>query len=198
MDSTATPDARQKIFDAAVKLFSENGFHATTTRVIAQFAGVNEVTLFRHFKSKQQLFYEILEHVKEVGFDTKRLVEAQGLGPEESIRYVIDKFSETLEEHPREFKIMFHAIMDEVEEFESEFTSKHQSKLVDFLEDNFIKLAEIKGKKTQIDTKLHCQMLVSTLLGLSTSRILTRELPIKTHKRQTICDHVAGLFLNVI
>ncbi len=197
MDSTATSDARQKILNAAVKLFSENGYHATTTRVIAQFAEVNEVTLFRHFKSKQQLFYEILELVKQVGFDTKRLAEAQGLEPEESIRYVIDKFSETLEEHPREFKIMFYAIMDEVEEFESEFIGKHQSKLVGFLEDNFIKLAKLKGKKMPIDTKLHCQMLVSTLLGLSTSRILTRQLPIKSHKRQAICEHVAKLFLNV-
>lgn len=195
--SSAT-DARSKILAAAIKLFSANGYHATTTRVIAQFADVNEVTLFRHFKSKQQLFQEVLTHVKQVGFDAKRLEqEAVGLDPEAAIRYVISSLLETFEQHPKEFKIMFYAVLDEVEEFEEEFIGDHQEKLLDFLEDAFSKLGKEKQLKLNNSPRINSQMLVSTLLGLATGRILTKTLPIKKFERQEVCDYVANLYLSI-
>jgi len=50
--SSGTAD---KILLAAIDLMAENGYHGTTTKEIAAQAGVNEVTLFRHFGSKQKL-----------------------------------------------------------------------------------------------------------------------------------------------
>ncbi|NJO20357.1 MAG: TetR/AcrR family transcriptional regulator, partial [Spirulinaceae cyanobacterium RM2_2_10] len=47
--------ARQRLLDAAIKLFSEQGFAEATTRQIAELAQVNEVTLFRNFGSKHDL-----------------------------------------------------------------------------------------------------------------------------------------------
>lgn len=44
-----------KLIFAAIDLMAEKGYHATTTKEIAAAAGVNEVTLFRHFGSKQKL-----------------------------------------------------------------------------------------------------------------------------------------------
>ena len=41
-----------RILDAAEQLFAERGFGGTTTRLLAQQAGVNEVTIFRLFGSK--------------------------------------------------------------------------------------------------------------------------------------------------
>ena len=46
-------DTTEAIVAAAAALFGERGYNATTTRAIAERAGVNEVTLFRRFKSKQ-------------------------------------------------------------------------------------------------------------------------------------------------
>lgn len=54
------PTAREKILDAALRLFSEKGYLGATTREIAQEAGVAEVTLFRHFSSKEVLFEAVL------------------------------------------------------------------------------------------------------------------------------------------
>ena len=51
---------RQRIIDATTQLFSEMGIAGTTTRAIAKRAGVNEVTLFRHFGSKDNLAREIM------------------------------------------------------------------------------------------------------------------------------------------
>ena len=51
---------RDRILDAALKLFSQKGFLGATTRGIARDAGVAEVTLFRHFGSKEKLFEEVI------------------------------------------------------------------------------------------------------------------------------------------
>lgn len=51
-----TMDVRDAILKATIKLYAEVGSRGATTRLIAQEAGVNEVTLFRHFKSKDELF----------------------------------------------------------------------------------------------------------------------------------------------
>jgi outer membrane protein len=55
-----TAPTRDQILDAAAHLYGEHGFRGTTTRRIAQEAGVNEVTLFRLFGSKTALLLEAL------------------------------------------------------------------------------------------------------------------------------------------
>lgn len=51
--SAADNDTGTAILTAAAGLFGERGYKGTTTRAIAERAGVNEVTVFRRFGSKQ-------------------------------------------------------------------------------------------------------------------------------------------------
>ena len=51
--------------EVATKLFARNGYEATTTAAIALAAGVTEPILYRHFKSKQELFVAIVKAVSE-------------------------------------------------------------------------------------------------------------------------------------
>ncbi|MEN6551674.1 MAG: TetR/AcrR family transcriptional regulator [Methanobacterium sp.] len=55
-----TDETKQKILAAALKLFSENGYGGTTTRVIAAEAGFTEMTLYTKFKTKQNLFNQVM------------------------------------------------------------------------------------------------------------------------------------------
>lgn len=50
----------QKFLDAALEIFAEKGYKGATTRLIAQKAGFSELTLFRKFKSKENLFNKVL------------------------------------------------------------------------------------------------------------------------------------------
>ena len=54
-------NTRQRLIQAAAELFSTLGYARATTRTIAAEAGVSEVTLFRHFGSKKNLFAAVLE-----------------------------------------------------------------------------------------------------------------------------------------
>lgn len=50
-----------RIIEAAIELISEKGYKAATTKVIAELAGVNEVTLFRHFGNKRGLLKALVQ-----------------------------------------------------------------------------------------------------------------------------------------
>jgi AcrR family transcriptional regulator len=54
------PDRKKQLLEIAMKLFSDQGFDGTTTREIAEAAGVNEALIFRHFRTKEDLFWAVL------------------------------------------------------------------------------------------------------------------------------------------
>ncbi|MCX9086680.1 MAG: TetR/AcrR family transcriptional regulator [Candidatus Methanoperedens sp.] len=53
-------ETEQRILNAAMKVFSEDGFEGARTRKIAELAGVNEVTLFRKFQSKENILRVVM------------------------------------------------------------------------------------------------------------------------------------------
>jgi len=55
-----TDKTEQKILDAALKIFAEKGYAGATTRVIAQESGFSELTLFRKFETKENLFNRVI------------------------------------------------------------------------------------------------------------------------------------------
>jgi AcrR family transcriptional regulator len=57
----ASRSTSERIYDAAITLFRELGYRAATTKMIAERAGVNEVTVFRHFGSKDTIVQEYVE-----------------------------------------------------------------------------------------------------------------------------------------
>jgi AcrR family transcriptional regulator len=61
---------RDQLLDAALRVYAESGYHGATTRRIASAAGVNEITLFRHFGSKDLLLREALAHCHAEGMVT--------------------------------------------------------------------------------------------------------------------------------
>lgn len=61
-DTSQNPDnTHKRILKAAADIFASLGYSRTTTRLIAEAAGVNEVTLFRHFGSKRNLLSEMIQ-----------------------------------------------------------------------------------------------------------------------------------------
>ncbi|HWG48657.1 MAG TPA: TetR/AcrR family transcriptional regulator [Candidatus Acidoferrales bacterium] len=56
-------DRRQQILEVASAMFARNGYQGTTTREIAEQAGINEALLFRHFPSKENLYWTLIEEL---------------------------------------------------------------------------------------------------------------------------------------
>lgn len=84
----AAVDRRLQIAQTAMRLFSERGFRGTTTKEIAQAAGVSEAIIFRHFATKEDLYSAIIDLKSCDGF-------AAGLAAgadHESCPQVVEKF----------------------------------------------------------------------------------------------------------
>jgi AcrR family transcriptional regulator len=67
-------ERRAQLLDTAVKLFAERGYAGATTAELARAAGVTEPIIYRHFKSKRDLFIALIDRT---GAETLRLWEKQ-------------------------------------------------------------------------------------------------------------------------
>ena len=56
------PPSKQRILQAALRLFAERGLHAVTVRDVAEEAGYTNPALFKYFDSKQSLAIFLFEH----------------------------------------------------------------------------------------------------------------------------------------
>ncbi len=67
-EKKATPDIKKKkIFDAALKVFAEKGFSNSTIDEIASISKVGKGSVYRYFKSKEDLLSQLLhEHYQEI------------------------------------------------------------------------------------------------------------------------------------
>lgn len=81
-------DRRAQILDAAMTVFVKKGFTASTTLEIAGAANVSEVTLFRHFASKREIFLAGVEPIMLSTLEGTISLSAE-LGPEEKLAYIL-------------------------------------------------------------------------------------------------------------
>lgn len=70
-------ETRERILSAASQLMAKKGYKGATTRKIAELAGVNEVTVFRHFKNKEGILQTILKEMSETEGLFKKSIERE-------------------------------------------------------------------------------------------------------------------------
>lgn len=78
-------DRRQTLLDAALDLFSRQGYQGTTTRQVAERAGITEALIFRHFENKEDLYWQLIEsrsRLREVRPQIERLFQDDSLNDE--------------------------------------------------------------------------------------------------------------------
>ena len=98
---------KQRLLDATLKLISEKGYLGSTTREIAQEAGVTELTLFRHFGTKEKLFEALLRTHTFLPRLKELLPELDGLSYGDSLRLIATRFLLSLKERKSLVKIMY-------------------------------------------------------------------------------------------
>ena len=103
-------DTRETILAAAMEAYSKYGFRGATTRRIAETAGVNEVTIFRHFGSKEALLGEALRVLPGADLQTRLPTEPRDPAAE------VTAWSEDQLAHLRVKRSMIRTCMGEIEE----------------------------------------------------------------------------------
>ncbi len=104
MRKTAT---KAKLLEATLKLISEKGYLGATTREIAHQAGVTELTLFRHFGTKEKLFEELLNSHTFLPTLKELLPELEHHSSEDALKLIATRFLLSLNERKAMVKIMY-------------------------------------------------------------------------------------------
>ena len=111
MKEEKMPPGKKKTIEAAIKLFAKQGYNGTSTLQIAKEAGVSQATVFKYFKTKEDLLYSITLPVlpKLYLVFLGRVQNANSL--QELIRYIVRDRFEFLEENSNTVKIIYSEIL---------------------------------------------------------------------------------------
>ena len=117
----SSADRRTAIISAAGRVFVEKGFDRTTTRELAEAAGVSEALLFKHFPNKEALYSAIqMSCFKEEGTKFTERLESLEPSTETLVFLVWDLVSLVLKGPPDDeghlfFRLVLRSLMDEGE-----------------------------------------------------------------------------------
>ncbi|MBL8102141.1 MAG: TetR/AcrR family transcriptional regulator [Anaerolineales bacterium] len=110
---------RLAVEDAAIELFLEYGYHATSMRQIAKRAGLALGGIYNHFKSKDEIFEGIIIDKHPYRTILPAVLEAEGESAEDFLRNAVKIAMRELGEEPVFIKLMFIEM--------AEFNGKHGS-----------------------------------------------------------------------
>jgi len=95
----ATPGKRERILDAAVRVFAQEGFYNAKVAQIAHAAGVADGTIYLYFKSKDDLLISLFEDRMEQVNATLREALAAGVDAVDRLKRVVQLHLEMIAEH---------------------------------------------------------------------------------------------------
>lgn len=100
---------KEKIVSSAIKLFSEKGIKATTTKDIAKKSNVAEGTLYRHFKNKKDLAVRIFTEKMDrfTNYLQQSIINIDN--PEEKLKKIIYAFFSFATENPQSYNYIMNA-----------------------------------------------------------------------------------------
>jgi AcrR family transcriptional regulator len=90
---------REGILEAAARIFSEKGFHATSMQDIAEAVQLQKASLYHYFSSKQEILVEILDEALELINTRLEIVRSQSLSADEKLRHAMVSYLQTITEN---------------------------------------------------------------------------------------------------
>ncbi|HMK61115.1 MAG TPA: TetR/AcrR family transcriptional regulator [Dissulfurispiraceae bacterium] len=150
---------RDKILEHALHLFSAKGYLGATTKEISLGSGVAEVTLFRHFPSKEALFKEVLSTFTFLPTLKSIMPSVEAIPYEEALAEIASSFIETLRLRKDLVRIMHsecHLYPDKIKNLQNTFLTE----LLDILA-GFFASRRKKGELKYFDELLAARLFLS-------------------------------------
>lgn len=98
---------RRQLLDRAVEVFAAEGFHGTSMNDVAEAAGVTKPVLYQHFRSKRDLYLELLD---DVGHQLQQSIvsaTASAPGPRQQVEAGFAAYFHHVDRHRSAFTLLF-------------------------------------------------------------------------------------------
>ena len=190
-------ERRNQILRVAIKLFSSQGFSGTTTKKIAEAAGVSEAMVFRHFATKRELYHAILDHKACEGRTAnpfEAVSDALAAKDDEQIFYkLMLNALENHEKDPEFMRLLFHSAAEGHELAEM------------FIEENIVPIYEflsgyIAGRQAEgvFRKDIKPRVIVRAFIGMMIHHALNNSLWDKKRRLLDITNEEAALAFTAI
>lgn len=184
---------RTRILEAAQRLFASKGFDGTTTRELAQAAGVAEGTLFRYFPNKKAILVEVATSGW-VEILTDLLTELSEMGSYKAVAQVMRRRMWNLQKNADLMRVCFMEV-----QFHPDLRDRIQLEVITKMTDvgeAFFQTAMDKGIYRQMDAKLVAKVFLGmfAIAGFSNNTII--EPDASPQQMQLMAEGLADIFLN--
>ncbi|WP_066426548.1 TetR/AcrR family transcriptional regulator [Anabaena sp. 4-3] len=184
---------RTRILEAALRLFAAQGFDGTTTRDLAQAAGVAEGTLFRHFPNKKAILVEVATGGW-VEILTDLLTELSEMGSYKAVAQVMRRRMWNLQKNADLMRVCFMEV-----QFHPDLRDRIQTEVITKMTDvaqAFFQTAMDKGIYRQMDANLVAKVFLGmfAIAGFSNNTVM--EPDASPQQMQEMAEGLADIFLN--
>ncbi|AVH66805.1 TetR/AcrR family transcriptional regulator [Nostoc sp. 'Peltigera membranacea cyanobiont' N6] len=184
---------RTRILQAAQRLFASQGFDGTTTRDLAQAAGVAEGTLFRHFPNKKAILVEVATSGW-VEILTDLLTELSEMGSYKAVAQVMRRRMWNFQKNADLMRVCFMEV-----QFHPDLRDRIQLEVITKMTDvgeAFFQTAMDKGIYRQGNAKLVAKVFLGmfAIAGFSNNTIM--EPDASPQQMQEMAEGLADIFLN--
>ncbi|MEH1839246.1 MAG: TetR/AcrR family transcriptional regulator [Nostoc sp.] len=184
---------RTRILQAAQRLFASQGFDGTTTRDLAQAAGVAEGTLFRHFANKKAILVEVATSGW-VEILTDLLTELSEMGSYKAVAQVMRRRMWNFQKNADLMRVCFMEV-----QFHPDLRDRIQLEVITKMSDvgeAFFQTAMDKGIYRKMDAKLVAKVFLGmfAIAGFSNNTLM--EPDASPQQMQEMAEGLADIFLN--
>ncbi|KPQ34525.1 MAG: transcriptional regulator, TetR family [Phormidesmis priestleyi Ana] len=186
-------ETQNRILKAAEKLFAKRGYGGTTTRDLAQAAGVAEGTLFRHFENKKAILIEVATRGW-MEILTDLLTELSEMGSYKAVAQVMRKRMLSLNANTDMLRVCFMEA-----QFHPELRDRIQADVIDKMTDvteAFFQTAMDRGEYRKMNPRVVARIFLGmfTVSGFSQSTMADEANSPSDMKE--MAETLADIFLN--
>jgi len=173
--NTQSIEKKEKILNAAERLFGEVGFEAVSTRQLAKEAGVNMAMLSYYFGSKEKLFEAMIQRRIEEGRARLAQIVSSGMTPQVKICAVIDYYVDKTFGAGRMHSIFFREISLNQRSHVSGLICSSYLRNINDVSD-IIREGEDRHIFRKVDKELTILMIISTISHVVNSQTMSRRI----------------------
>lgn len=165
-----------------IQIIDESGLLGLSTREIARRVGISEGTIFKHYKSKNEIILSVLDYFSKFDDDIIKTITLRKMSPRAAILFFISSYAEYYENYPA-----ITALIESYNELSNNVEIAPKVKAIYYKRlkaiQNIIKKAQESGV---IEPKVNCESLSDIIEGLFKSiclrwRLSKRGYPLKEH-----------------
>ncbi|MBI2757115.1 MAG: TetR/AcrR family transcriptional regulator [Chloroflexi bacterium] len=180
---------RQTIEDAALILFLEHGYHATSMRQIADQSGLALGGIYNHFSNKEEIFSGIIMDKHPYKRVLPAILAAEGKTAEDFVRSAASALVAELGNQPDFMKLMFIEII--------EFNGKHASLMLREIGPKLLPVFERLVKVRKNLRKIHPAVLMRSFIGMFFSFYVTELFIADTPLKKVMPKDSFDLFIEI-